>query len=109
MKQHTDIGKALNLVLTETGDLYPCAFLQETPFLAGNVRESSLKDLWDKAPVFRMFRNLDVKSCLTCYRFETCRGGCPAMAYGVWRRCPCPIGRTIIRTSFRVASSRELQ
>ena len=63
------------------GDVYPCAFLRETPFLAGNVRESSLKDLWDKAPVFRMFRNLDVKSCLTCYRFETCRGGCPAMAY----------------------------
>lgn len=63
------------------GDVYPCAFLQEAPFHAGNIREKSFKDIWDNARVLHMFRNLDVKSCLECYRFEICRGGCPAMAY----------------------------
>ena len=63
------------------GDLYPCAFLQEGPFLAGGIRESALKELWDYSPVFTRFRTLDVKSCMGCTRFETCRGGCPAMAY----------------------------
>jgi mycofactocin radical SAM maturase len=67
--------------ISPRGEIYPCAFLQETPFLVGNVRNSSLKDLWDASPVFDRFRSLDAKSCVDCYRFESCRGGCPAVAY----------------------------
>ena len=67
--------------VTPTGEVYPCAFLQERPFLAGNVREKSFKDLWDNALVFAQFRNLKIETCMTCPRFEVCRGGCPAMAY----------------------------
>ena len=63
------------------GEIYPCAFLQETPFLVGSVRNSSFKDLWDTSPVFHRFRNLNIKSCMACYRFDSCRGGCPAVAY----------------------------
>ena len=64
-----------------TGDVYPCAFLQEPLFRAGNIREQSLKEIWDHAPVLDRLRSLDVKACETCPRFEHCRGGCPAMAY----------------------------
>jgi mycofactocin radical SAM maturase len=67
--------------ISPTGDVYPCAFLQETPFFAGNVRERSFKTLWDDSPVFVGLRNLTVDTCMTCSRFEICRGGCPAMAY----------------------------
>lgn len=67
--------------ISPTGDVYPCAFLQEEPFLAGNICEVPLKDLWDYSPILNQLRNLNVKSCETCLRFESCRGGCPAMAY----------------------------
>jgi mycofactocin radical SAM maturase len=67
--------------LSPSGDVYPCAFLQEKVFQAGNVRSQSLKQLWDQAAIFRQLRELDVSACHSCLRFETCRGGCPAMAY----------------------------
>jgi mycofactocin radical SAM maturase len=67
--------------ISPMGQVYPCAFLQEEPFLVGNIRDSSFKDLWDSSPVFNRFRSLDVKSCMECYRFDSCRGGCPAVAY----------------------------
>ncbi len=67
--------------ISPVGDVYPCAFLQTPAFLAGNVREADLKQIWDNAPVLDLLRRLDVKACETCPRFEHCRGGCPAMAY----------------------------
>jgi mycofactocin radical SAM maturase len=63
------------------GQVYPCAFLQEEPFLVGSLRDRAFRDLWDSSPVFNRFRSLDVKSCMDCYRFGSCRGGCPAVAY----------------------------
>ena len=67
--------------ISPTGDVYPCAFLQERPFFSGNVREDTLKSIWDNSMVFARFRHLNVDTCMTCTRFESCRGGCPAMAY----------------------------
>jgi mycofactocin radical SAM maturase len=67
--------------ISPSGNVYPCAFLQEDTFRAGNVREMAFKAIWDRSPVFAQFRGLDVTSCQDCYRFEHCRGGCPAMAY----------------------------
>jgi mycofactocin biosynthetic radical S-adenosylmethionine protein MftC len=67
------------------GSIYPCAFLQENEFYAGNIRETSFKNIWDSSPVFYRFRNLEPASCKRCSRFENCRGGCPAVAYFVRR------------------------
>lgn len=67
--------------LSPNGDIYPCAFLQEDQFWAGNLRERSLYDIWHNSNIMRTFRGLDVKSCHSCFRFDSCRGGCPAVAY----------------------------
>jgi mycofactocin radical SAM maturase len=63
------------------GDVYPCAFLQEAPFLSGSVRFQSFKEIWSDSPMLKRFRELEVQSCWKCHRFENCRGGCPAVAY----------------------------
>lgn len=72
------------------GKVYPCAFLQEGPFLAGNVRDASFQRIWQCSPVFKRFRDLDVLSCMSCYRFESCRGGCPAVAYHTYHDLSMP-------------------
>lgn len=72
------------------GGVYPCAFLQERPFIAGSVRRQSFKEIWDTSLVFVQFRQIQVQSCLHCFRFESCRGGCPAMAYHTYHDVSMP-------------------
>jgi radical SAM protein with 4Fe4S-binding SPASM domain len=40
-----------------------------------------LGEIWSDAQGFKLLRNLKVRSCESCFRFESCRGGCPAIAY----------------------------
>lgn len=76
--------------ISPKGDVYPCAFLQETPFLAGNVRSTDLQEMWDHSPVFTRLRNLNIAACRSCSRFEACRGGCPAMAFHTYDNISMP-------------------
>jgi mycofactocin radical SAM maturase len=63
------------------GSVYPCAFLQENEFYAGNLRQIPFEEIWDNSAIFRKFKKLEPLSCLKCSRFTVCRGGCPAVAY----------------------------
>jgi mycofactocin biosynthetic radical S-adenosylmethionine protein MftC len=63
------------------GTVYPCAFLQEEAFAAGNVTSQSLESMWREAPSFVALRNIRIESCERCSRFNLCHGGCPAVAY----------------------------
>jgi mycofactocin radical SAM maturase len=63
------------------GGVYPCAFLQEINFYGGSLLNQSLKEIWSGARGFNLLRNLKVQSCESCFRFESCHGGCPAVAY----------------------------
>ena len=63
------------------GNVYPCAFLQEEYFYAGNILKQSLGEIWTKANIFNTLRNLKIEACQTCPRFNTCHGGCPAVAF----------------------------
>lgn len=67
--------------IAPNGNVYPCAFLQEPEFLAGNIGTDDLKTIWNGSPIFQHLRHLQVDTCVTCGRFEQCRGGCPAMAF----------------------------
>jgi mycofactocin radical SAM maturase len=66
-----------------TGNVYPCAFLQESEFCGGNLGETTLKNIWDNAAAFKYLRRLEPEACRRCPRFDNCRGGCPAVAYFV--------------------------
>jgi mycofactocin radical SAM maturase len=63
------------------GRVYPCAFLQDSFFYGGNSLNQSLSDIWSHSHGFKLLRNLKVRSCESCFRFESCHGGCPAVAY----------------------------
>jgi mycofactocin biosynthetic radical S-adenosylmethionine protein MftC len=63
------------------GTVYPCAFLQEDVFAAGNVTHRSFGSIWREAPSFKVLRDISVDSCQRCSRFSLCHGGCPAVAY----------------------------
>ncbi|MCG6911693.1 MAG: mycofactocin radical SAM maturase [Deltaproteobacteria bacterium] len=76
--------------ISPAGDVYPCAFLQEPPFLVGNVRNTDFKEMWNHSPIFERLRNLDIASCRACSRFEVCRGGCPAMAFHTYNDIDMP-------------------
>jgi mycofactocin radical SAM maturase len=76
--------------VSPSGKVYPCAFLQEEALLSGDVRSQKFKDIWDGSSVLARFRSLEVQSCLNCYRFDSCRGGCPAMAYHTYHDISLP-------------------
>ena len=80
----------LTCCVSPLGEVYPCAFLQEKEFLAGKLPQDSLQFIWEKAPVFHSFRELEIRSCESCLRFDFCHGGCPAMAYHTQRRLGLP-------------------
>jgi radical SAM protein with 4Fe4S-binding SPASM domain len=65
--------------LRPNGDVYPCPFL---PIKVGNIREQSLREIWQKSPILnalRQRRNLKGK-CGSCEYREGC-GGCRGRAY----------------------------
>lgn len=72
--------------ISPEGGLYPCAFLQEDDFRAGNLPAARFGEIWRNAPVFQSFRQLEIKSCESCRRFDLCHGGCPAIAYHTQRK-----------------------
>lgn len=76
----------LTCCLSPRGEVYPCAFLQEADFYAGKLPQESFADIWRNAPVFHSFRELEIKSCESCQRFDLCHGGCPAIAYHTQRK-----------------------
>lgn len=67
------------------GAVYPCAFLQDNLFRAGNVTNESLESIWFNAPAFKMLRDIRIGACEACSRFDQCHGGCPAVAYYLTR------------------------
>ena len=76
----------LTCCLSPQGTVYPCAFLQDDEFAAGQLLETPFADIWRDSPVFHAFRALEIKSCESCHRFDLCHGGCPAIAYHTQRK-----------------------
>jgi radical SAM protein with 4Fe4S-binding SPASM domain len=70
--------------ISEKGDVYPCQLLTDSEFLAGNVRDNSLKDIYYQSPVLQKAREVSVETlekCQTCPIRLLCAGACRARDY----------------------------
>jgi radical SAM protein with 4Fe4S-binding SPASM domain len=64
------------LGITPRGDVTPCLNLPGR-FVAGNVRTTSILDLWRSGASFEHLRTLEPQAdCASCEHYEMCRGGC---------------------------------
>jgi len=63
--------------ITQTGKVYPCIFYGDM-YLAGNIREKSFIDLWERCKEMSRFSGNEY--CNTCEIYRDCRGGCRCRA-----------------------------
>jgi mycofactocin biosynthetic radical S-adenosylmethionine protein MftC len=80
----------LTCCVSPLGEIFPCAFLQEPDFLAGRLPQEEFAPIWKNSPVFKSFRDLEIRSCESCDRFDLCHGGCPAIAYHTQKKLGLP-------------------
>jgi len=75
----------LNIGIESNGNVKGCLSLQADRFVEGNLREESLKQIWEKKGNFAYTRNFKVEDlhgyCKGCGYGEICRGGCVFMSY----------------------------
>lgn len=70
--------------ISETGDVYPCQLLHSPQFCAGNIREQSLKSIYetsDKLQTCKELTVLKVAGCKKCDIRFICGGACRARAF----------------------------
>jgi radical SAM protein with 4Fe4S-binding SPASM domain len=67
------------------GKVKGCPSLPTAPYTGGNVRDKSLKELWETSPEIRFTRDRTTDElwgfCKTCYYADECRGGCSWTAH----------------------------
>jgi radical SAM protein with 4Fe4S-binding SPASM domain len=80
----------LGLGIESNGDIKGCPSLPSATFVGGNVREHSLRDIWERSQALRFNRDRTVNDlwgfCRTCYYADECRGGCTWMSSSLFGR-----------------------
>ncbi|HEX9714500.1 MAG TPA: radical SAM protein [Desulfurivibrionaceae bacterium] len=73
-------GQLISLIDVD-GNVLPCSYF---PMAAGNIREKSFKDIWERSELFQDLRNFKAYKgrCGVCEYVNVC-GGCRARAYAV--------------------------
>jgi len=97
VKSVCDAGISRCLIAPD-GGVVPCpAFKRNERYIAGNVRNNSLVNIWNKSPIWREFRHFDYtqlnEPCRSCKYLSQCRGGCKAqkiLKYGDIYAAPDP-------------------
>jgi pyrroloquinoline quinone biosynthesis protein E len=76
---------ARQLTVTPTGDVLPCPTAHEVPLPRANVREHSLRWIWEDSPVFTAYRGTDwmPEPCRSCARRDVDFGGCRCQAFAL--------------------------
>jgi radical SAM protein with 4Fe4S-binding SPASM domain len=80
----------LTLGIEADGAIKGCPSLQTDPWTGGNVRDASLRDIWERAAPLRYTRDRTVDDlwgfCRTCYYADTCMAGCTWTAFSLFGR-----------------------
>jgi radical SAM protein with 4Fe4S-binding SPASM domain len=62
------------------GAIKGCPSLQTVPWTGGNIRDNSLRDIWERSAPLRHMRDWTADQlwgyCRTCYYADSCRAGC---------------------------------
>jgi radical SAM protein with 4Fe4S-binding SPASM domain len=70
----------LAIGIEANGDIKGCSAMASEGFVAGNVRNQPLRQLWDNAAELKLSRCFDMNKlwgfCRTCYYADACKGGC---------------------------------
>jgi radical SAM protein with 4Fe4S-binding SPASM domain len=68
------------LGIEANGDIKGCPSLPTTDYVGGNIRDHSLKEIWERSSALRFARDRTVDElwgyCAKCYYRETCLAGC---------------------------------
>lgn len=88
------IGTNRALYVRPDGSVYPCPDTALPNFCLGNVRTTSLWEIWDKSSLLMQLRRLDVDTmnpvCAACDVRYFCGGGCRGENYQVTGELRCP-------------------
>ena len=80
-------GKSLCLI-RPNGDVVPCpAFKKNIDYVAGNIKEKTLINIWNNSEIFEKLRSLKYKNiagCRDCISLSKCQGGCTAQRVLTW-------------------------
>jgi len=65
------------------GNVYPCSFMIFDKLICGNIKDTTLLEIWKESPVLKMLRSISKLKgkCAKCQHLDLCRGGCRAAAY----------------------------
>ena len=78
------------LGIEANGDIKGCPSLPTADYVGGNIREHTLRDIWERATPLRFTRDRTVKDiwgyCGGCYYADTCRAGCSWTAHVLFGR-----------------------
>lgn len=73
-------GGIRTLGIEANGDIKGCSAMASSGFVGGNVRERSIRDIWERSPELQFTRGFVLDDlwgyCRTCYYGATCKGGC---------------------------------
>lgn len=62
------------------GDISPCVFLGND-FIMGNIKNDTIKNLWDNSPIIKMIRKIENDECKNCSRYILCHNECLAVKW----------------------------
>jgi len=88
-------------VVTPTGDVYPCMLTKFEPLKLGNIRKTTLKEIWQHSPLLKELCTCSVymlEPCKTCEYRLYCGGGCRGAAFAyhgtIYKNDPYTCGAT---------------
>lgn len=76
--------------IESNGDVKGCPSLPSNPYAGGNVRQSRLVEIWERAPALRFTRDRGTSDlwgyCHDCYYAAECKGGCTWTSHTLFGR-----------------------